>query len=88
MTETGPLKREERIKINSNLDTHKEIPLPDIQGFFDLENIGIKNPMKQVSLLWKTEYLIKAITHYDEVQKCWHTNCCEQIIFKIPNYLI
>ena len=42
--------REERRKIHFNLDTHKEIPLPDTQGFFDLENIGIKDTMEMIQL--------------------------------------
>ena len=61
--------------IHSNLDTHKEIPLPDIQGFFYLENIGIEDPQETSQLTaeeHKAEDLMKANTGYAKVKKCWH----------------
>ena len=82
LTGTAPLKREESIKIHSNLDILKEIPLPDhdtdtyIQGLFTLENIGIEDPLETSQLTaeeQKAEDLMKANTFYDAEQKCWHT---------------
>ena len=82
MTGTAPLKREESIKIHSNLDILKEIPLPDhdtdtyIQRLFTLENIGIEDPLETSQLTaeeQKAEDLMKANTFYDSDQKCWHT---------------
>ena len=80
LTGTAPPKGEERISIYSNLAIHKEIPQPDpilyIQKFFELENIGIENPLETSQLTaeeQKAEDLMEANTHYDEVLKCWHT---------------
>ena len=75
LTGTAPLKREEIIKIHSNLDILKE-NMEYIQKFFALDNIGIEDPLETSQLTaeeQKAEDLMKANTFYDSDQKCWHT---------------
>ena len=76
LTGAAPPTGEERIKILTTLEVPKKELPPDIQEFFNLENIGIENPMELSQLTeeeQKAEDMMKANTYYDQEQKCWHT---------------
>ena len=76
LTGAAPPKGEERIKILTNLEVPTKEQLPDIQGFFSLENIGIEDPTELNQLTeeeQKAEDMMKANTYYDPEKKCWHT---------------
>ena len=76
LTGAAPPTGEERIKILTTLEVSKKELLPDIQQFFNLENIGIEDPTEMNQLTeeeQKAEDLMKANTYYDPVQKFWST---------------
>ena len=76
LTGAAPPTGEERIKILTNMEVQQKELLPDIQKFFNLENIGIEDPTELSQLTeeeQKAEDLMKASTYYDKEKKCWHT---------------
>ena len=80
LTGTAPPKGDERMTILANLNTHQETPDQEttlyIQKCYNLENIGIEDPLETNQLTaeeQQAEDFMKANTYYDEVQKCWYT---------------
>ena len=80
LTGTAPPKGDERMTILANLNTHQETPDQEttlyIQKCYNLENIGIEDPLETNQLTaeeQQAEDFMKANTYYDEDQKCWYT---------------
>ena len=58
----------------SSVEIHPETPI-DIQKWFSLENLGIEcpNDNELTADQQKAEDLMKKVTYYDKINKCWHT---------------
>ena len=74
LTGSSSSKDKTKKSLFSSVEIHPEPPL-DIQNWFSLENLGIENPTdsKLTADQQKAEDLMKAVTYYDKINKCWHT---------------
>ena len=74
LTGSSLSKTETNQSLFASVEIHPEPPL-DIQNWFSLENLGIENPTESALTAdqQKAEDLMKSVTYYDKVNKCWHT---------------